>query len=101
MYVVSVTVFVKPEHVEQFIDATLINARHTREEPGNVRFDVLQCNEDHARFLLYEVYRTERGFKAHQRTEHYLQWRETVEPWMTRPREGIKYNSLFPEPDQW
>lgn len=32
MYVVCVTVFVKPEKVEEFIEATLENARKTRQE---------------------------------------------------------------------
>ena len=40
MYVVAVTVHVKPPHVRQFIEAILDNARNTRREPGNVRFDV-------------------------------------------------------------
>ena len=46
MYVVAVTVHVKPPFVSQFIDAALDNARHTRREPGNVRFDVLQAEDD-------------------------------------------------------
>lgn len=57
MYVVCVTVHVAPEHVESFIQATLENARESRKEPGNVRFDVLQAEADPAQFFLYEVYR--------------------------------------------
>ena len=69
MYVVSVTVFVKSEFVEPFIEATFDNATNTRKEPGNVRFDVLQSEEDPTRFLLYEAYREKEGHAAHQRTE--------------------------------
>jgi autoinducer 2-degrading protein len=101
MYVVSVTVFVKPERVDGFVEAILENARNTRNEPGNVRFDVSQCSADLGRFLLYEVYNSEEDFKAHQRTPHYLRWRETVEPWMAQPRQGIKHQSLFPADDAW
>jgi quinol monooxygenase YgiN len=57
MYVVAVTIFVKPENIAPFIEATLDNARNTRREPGNLRFDVLQSADDPARFMLYEVYR--------------------------------------------
>jgi len=95
MYVVSVTVFVKPPFVEQFIRATLDNARDTRNEPGNVRFDVLQAEEDPARFLLYESYRTKDDFTKHQQTEHYLRWKQTVGEWMAQPRQGVKHKSLF------
>lgn len=95
MYVVSVTVYVKSEQAAGFIQATLDNARNTRREPGNVRFDVLQADEDPARFLLYEAYRTKEDFVQHQQTEHYLRWKQTVADWMAQPRQGIKHHSLF------
>jgi autoinducer 2-degrading protein len=101
MFVVCVTVFVKGNDLEDFIRATLENARQTVREPGNVRFDVLRCNDDPGRFFLYEVYRSEDDFKNHQRTAHYLAWREAVAGWMARPREGVRHTSLFPDDAGW
>jgi autoinducer 2-degrading protein len=102
MFVVCVHVHVKPENVEQFIEATLQNARSTVEEPGALRFDVLQQIDDPNRFVLYEAYRDEAGAKAHKETAHYAKWRETVEPWMAEPRRGVQHQSHFPETDgQW
>lgn len=101
MFVVSVTIFVTPDHVDEFIQATLDNARNTRQEPDNVRFDVHQAQDDPTRFLLHEVYREPDDFKAHQQTEHYLRWRETVRDWMAKPREAVKLTSLFPEDENW
>lgn len=95
MYVVSVTVFVKPEFVDSFIEATLDNARNTRSEPGNVRFDVLRAVDDPGRFLLYEAYHDEDGFSAHHQAEHYLRWKQTVAEWMAQPRQATKHNSVF------
>ena len=95
MFVVSVTIFVNREHLEPFIAATMDNARNTRKEPGNVRFDVLQCEEDSSRFLLYEAYHTKDDFVAHQQTEHYLRWKQAVVDWMAQPRQGVKHHSLF------
>ena len=95
MYVVSVTVWVKPEFVQQFIAATFDNARNTRKEPGNVRFDVSRVEDDPGRFLLYEVYKDKDGFTMHQQTEHYLRWKSTVADWMAQPRQGVKHKSLF------
>ncbi len=95
MYVVSVTIWVKELFAEPFIEATLDNARNTRTEPGNVRFDVSRCADDQSRFLLYEVYKTPEDFKAHQQTEHYLRWKETVAEWMDQPRQGVKHESVF------
>jgi (4S)-4-hydroxy-5-phosphonooxypentane-2,3-dione isomerase len=98
VYVVCVTVHVKQEHIGDFIEATLENARNTRKEPGNVRFDVLQAIEPETQFLLYEAYRTPDDFTAHQQTAHYLAWRSAVADWMAEPRQGVRLKSLFPEP---
>jgi autoinducer 2-degrading protein len=95
MYVVAVTVFVRPEQVAAFIDATLDNARNTRKEPGNVRFDVSQAEDDPSRFLLYEVYREKDDFSKHQQSEHYLRWKSTVADWMAQPRVGVKHKPVF------
>lgn len=96
MFVVCVTVWVKPGHEQDFVKATEENHRGTRKEPGNVRFDLLQAAEEPGRFFLYEVYRDADGFAAHQKTPHYLAWRETVAPWMAQPRQGVKHHSLLP-----
>ena len=97
MYVVCVHVHVKPEHREEFIRQTLENARHTLQEPGNLRFDVIQRIDDANRFMLYEVYRDEAGMEAHKQTAHYARWRDAVGPWMAEPRQGVKHVPLFPE----
>ncbi|MGQ9595884.1 MAG: putative quinol monooxygenase [Thermoproteota archaeon] len=101
MYVVCVTVFVKPGKEKDFIEAILENARKTRQEPDNVRFDVLQSEENPSQFFLYEVYKNTEGFKGHQQTEHYLKWKERVADWMAQPRQGMRYFSIFPEDQDW
>lgn len=95
MYVVCVTVFVKEGLAEQFIEATLDNARNTRNEPGNIRFDVLRSEDDPCRFFLYEVYRAKEDFARHQQTGHYARWKEKVAGWMARPREGVRHVTVF------
>ena len=95
MFVVAVTVFVKPEFIGPFSAATLANARGTRQEPGNVRFDVAQAVDDPSRFFLYEVYHTPEDFARHQQTAHYVTWKTAVADWMAQPRQGIKHKSLF------
>jgi (4S)-4-hydroxy-5-phosphonooxypentane-2,3-dione isomerase len=97
MQVLCVHVHVKPEHLEEFIRATLENAKQTVREPGNLRFDVIQRIDDPNRFMLYEVYRNEAGMEAHKQTAHYARWRDAVGPWMAEPRQGIRHIPLFPE----
>ena len=99
MYVVCVTIWVKPEHIESFMEASLDNATNTRQESGNLRFDVLRCADPDNQFFLYEVYNAEEDFKSHHQTEHYARWRGSVEPWMEKPRVAVKHASLFPDDD--
>jgi len=102
MIVYCVTVYVKEEHVDDFIDATVENHLGTRSEPGNVRFDVLQSANDAGRFFLYEVYKSEDAVRDHKQTGHYLKWRETVAGWMVQPRDGIMHTIIAPESrDNW
>lgn len=97
MIVTAVTVFVKPEHVEDFIRATIENHRNSVREPGNMRFDFLQCADDSTRFLLYEAYDSVESATDHKKTAHYAAWRDTVAPWMAKPREGISHRVICPE----
>jgi autoinducer 2-degrading protein len=95
MYFVCVSIHVKPEHVAAFIDATLDNARGSRTEPGNLRFDVLRREDDPNRFFLYEAYRDRESFARHQEMPHYLRWREAVNDWMAEPRQGLRHLPVF------
>jgi quinol monooxygenase YgiN len=95
MYVVAVTVYVKAEFVNRFIEASLVNARNTRKEPGNARFDVSRSEEDPNRFLFYEAYHLKDDFVKHQQTPHYFAWKDAVAEWMAQPRVGVKHHSLF------
>jgi quinol monooxygenase YgiN len=46
--------------------------------------------------ILYEAYDSLEAAAAHKQTPHYLKWKETVAPWMAKPREGIPYRALAP-----
>jgi autoinducer 2-degrading protein len=96
MIVTCVHVWVKPEHIADFIQATKINHENSIKEPENMRFDILQDQEDPSKFILYEAYQSDQGAAAHKQTEHYLNWRDTVAPWMAEPRKGIPYSVIAP-----
>ncbi len=96
MVVTTVLVTVKPEHVSGFIRATIRNHEHSIKEPGNRRFDVLQSKDNPNEFLLYEAYENDDAAAEHKKTAHYLEWRDTVAPWMAKPRKGTPYVSVRP-----
>ncbi len=101
MLVVHVHVHVKEECLQAFKEASIANARNSLQEPGVVRFDVIQQNDDPTRFVLIEVYRTVDDPARHKETAHYAAWRDAVEDMMAAPRCSVKYGEVFPPSDGW
>ena len=97
MIVTCVHVFVKIEHIDDFIAATKPNHHGSVSEDGNFRFDILQDEVDPTHFVLYEAYESTEHAAAHKQTQHYLTWRKTVADWMAQPRQGVKYRMLLPK----
>ena len=95
MHVTIVYVHVKPEHVDDFIKASHKNHAASIKESGNLRFDFIQQADDPSRFVLYEAYRSKDDVLAHKESQHYLNWRDTVNDWMAEPRKGVVYNGLY------
>jgi (4S)-4-hydroxy-5-phosphonooxypentane-2,3-dione isomerase len=101
MNIVHVHVHVKPEMIEAFKQAAIENASQSVKEEGIERFDVIQQNDDPTRFILVEVYKTEKASAAHKETAHYAKWRDTVAEMMAEPRQGIKYSNIYPKDSDW
>ncbi len=101
MHIVHVHVRVKPEFVDAFREATLHNARHSVQEPGIARFDVVQQADDPTRFVLIEVYRTPQDPARHRETAHYQTWRDRVAEMMAEPRTRVEYTHVFPPDEGW
>ena len=97
MLIIHVFVHVNRHRVDDFIAATLENARNSVQEPGIIRFDLVQQDDDPTRFLLIEIYRTPQDPSRHKETEHYAKWRDTVEPMMAEPRRSVRYHAVFPD----
>lgn len=101
MLIVHVFVHVQPDTIEAFTAATLDNAQHSVQEPGIVRFDVIQQQDDPTRFVLVEIYRTAEDPARHKETAHYARWRDAVAGMMAEPRTSIKYAPVFPAAAGW
>lgn len=78
MFSLWVTLDVKPEGREEFLDAIAENARlSVQDETGCHRFDVIELGEGSNRFAFYEVYRDRAAFEEeHLRAPHFLAYRE-------------------------
>jgi len=101
MLIVHVFVHVTPDSVDAFRAATIENARNSVQEPGIVRFDVIQQDDDPTQFVLVEIYRDAEAPARHKETAHYAVWRDTVASMMAEPRRSVKYHEVFPQPAGW
>jgi (4S)-4-hydroxy-5-phosphonooxypentane-2,3-dione isomerase len=102
MLVVHVHARIRAGQVKDFLAATDINARASVNEPGVLRFDVIQDQADPAHVVLVEVYRDEEASAAHKQTAHYATWRDTVAEMMAQPRESTRFSAVFPaDPGSW
>jgi autoinducer 2-degrading protein len=77
MFIVLVKVEVKPELADEFKTAILQNAAlSVQRDPGCVRFDVLQQQDDPTRWFFYEVYDKEQAWVDHRHSAHFLAFKE-------------------------
>jgi quinol monooxygenase YgiN len=77
MFIVLVRVQVRPELLDEFKTAILENAKlSVQRDPGCVRFDVLQQEDDATRWFFYEVYEREQAWVDHRASAHFLAFKE-------------------------
>ena len=96
MFTFHVFIHVKAERLKEFLALSVDNASHTLKEPGALRFDVLQQQDDPTRIVYVEAYRDAQGHAAHKETAHYAAWRDAVTAMMVEPRSRVTFVNLFP-----
>jgi (4S)-4-hydroxy-5-phosphonooxypentane-2,3-dione isomerase len=101
MIIVHVYLHAKKEMINAFRDATIKNARNSVQEPGIIRFDILQQEDDTSRFLAVEIFRDEKAMSAHKETEHYKEWLANAVPMLAETRTRKKYVNRFPDDSGW
>src|SRR5215475_6131882 len=99
MLAMLVKVRVKPEARERFLKAIEVDALGSeRDEPGCMRFNVLQDNEDPNVYYFYEVYRDEAALEAHRAAPHYAVWRAAADT-LDGPTQATRCRTVFPAAD--
>jgi quinol monooxygenase YgiN len=102
MYVLVVTIDIKPGFKDKFVAEMLDDAcGSVRDEPGCVRFDVIQDEKDSDRIYLYEVYKDRAAFDYHMTTPHFLKWKDAVQDWFATPAVVGAGLSIFPADGDW
>ena len=97
MIALFVSLKVKPERRDQFLAAAEDDSTcSVRDEPGCMRFDVLQDADDENHFYFYEVYQDDAAFQAHAQAPHYARWRAAAAEVLAEPAGRSSGSVLFP-----
>jgi autoinducer 2-degrading protein len=102
MFIMQVSIQVKPEYIEAFKAASLANGQGAVAEAANWRFELFQQADDPTRFMLLEIYDTPAGLDAHRQTPHFQTWLATVQEMFVVQRTRTDWQAIFPqEPSYW
>ena len=98
---VWVKVRVKPEGKKKFLEAIEVDAVGSeRDEPGCMRFNVLQDEKDENVYYFYEVYKDQAALEEHRKAPHYQVWRGAADT-LDGPTEPTGFKTVFPSPDNY
>jgi (4S)-4-hydroxy-5-phosphonooxypentane-2,3-dione isomerase len=101
MLAMWVKVRIKPDGRERFLKAIEVDAVGSeRDEPGCLRFNVLQDSQDPDVYYFYEVYRDEAALEAHRAALHYAVWRGAADT-LDGPAQATRCESVFPAPAEY
>ena len=96
MLALWVKVRVKPEERERFLKAIEVDALGSEgDEPGCLRFNVLQDQQDRNVYYFFEVYRDEAALEAHRAAPHYAVWRAAADT-LDGPAQATHCDTVFP-----
>jgi len=104
MYIIVAPIQIKEGHKDEFIEALLEDAKGSvNDEPGCLRFDIVQDAGDSNRVWLYEVYKDEAAFQAHTEAPHFIKWRDTTADWREPGLQGAARGShnIWPLDGDW
>ena len=80
MLAMWVKVRIKPDQRKRFLDAIEVDAVGSeRDEPGCLRFNVLQDEKDPNVYYFFEVYKDQAALEAHRLMPHYATWRAAAD----------------------
>jgi autoinducer 2-degrading protein len=93
-----IKVRIKPEKRERFLEVIEHDALHSEsDEPGCLRFNVLQDSHDPNVYFFYEVYRDREALNAHRATPHFAMWSAAAQECLDGPAERTSTQTVFPK----
>jgi autoinducer 2-degrading protein len=96
MIAMWVKVRIKPDQRQRFLQAIEVDALGSEgDEPGCLRFNVLQDAQDANVYYFYEVYEDQAALEKHRTMPHYAVWRGAADT-LDGPAEPTRCTTVFP-----
>ncbi len=96
MHAVIVSARVKPERRQQFLAAIEDHSTcSARDEPGCLRFDVLQDRADPDHYYFVDLFQDEEAAKVHASSPHRARWREASRECLAEPTSVTRCDTVF------
>ena len=96
MLALFVKVRIKPGMRQRFLEAIEVDALGSeRDEPGCLRFNVLQDEKDDNVYYFFEIYKDAAALEAHRAMPHYAAWRAAADT-LDGPTEATRCKTVFP-----
>ena len=102
MLAIWVKARIKAGERQRFLTAIEVDALGSEgDEPGCLRFNVLQDAQDENVYYFYEVYEDQAALEKHRTMPHYATWRAVADT-VDGPTEPTRCKTVFPSaPDYW
>ncbi|ALS74058.1 monooxygenase [Planococcus rifietoensis] len=92
MMIIHAHLQVKPDQEQAFLNESKILIDASRQEPGNVQYDLMKSVEKDGHFTMVEVWKDAQAIEAHNASEHFTAFSKKAAGFMSAPMELKVYS---------
>ena len=94
MITINATVYVKENQLKAYDELAQTLIRGTRNERGNLRYDMYQSMERPGEFIFIEQYANQAALDAHHEADHFTTFLKMVEPLLAKEMDVAVFRAL-------
>ena len=87
MMIIHANLQVKPDQEQAFLEEAKVLIQASREEAGNIRYDLMKSTEQAGHFTMVEVWKDAEAIAAHNKSEHFTAFGQKASAFMAAPLE--------------
>ena len=87
MMLIHANLQVKPDQEQAFLEEAKVLIQASREEAGNIRYDLMKSTEQAGHFTMVEVWEDAEAIAAHNKSEHFTAFGQKASAFMAAPLE--------------